>query len=213
VITIDSNIVIGNRHPGSFEIHFVIISFEVSSFFVRNMDLETITRNYNRELDHWIDTCKTYTEQQLLLNPRRDSWSLGQLGMHLIVNTWYFFKLVRICASTEQHSAKEMSSNASRMFLRNEFPNLLMEGPPLNKETPQPSNRDEVVKGLRSLKAEMNTISSPLANNRAKGKTRHPGLHYFDAMAWFQFSEMHFRHHLKQKKRIESFLGIYRERA
>jgi hypothetical protein len=31
-----------------------------------------------------------------------------------------------------------------------------------------------------------------------------------NAREWFQFADMHFRHHLRQKKRIEKFLEINR---
>ena len=41
-----------------------------------------------------------------------------------------------------------------------------------------------------------------------KGKTKHPGLGYFSAEEWLQFAEMHFRHHLRQKKRIDEFLKM-----
>jgi hypothetical protein len=41
-----------------------------------------------------------------------------------------------------------------------------------------------------------------------KGKTKHPGLHYFNADEWLQFADMHFRHHVKQKKKIDDFLRI-----
>jgi hypothetical protein len=40
------------------------------------------------------------------------------------------------------------------------------------------------------------------------GKTKHPGLGFFNANEWLQFAEMHLRHHLKQKERIEEFLKI-----
>jgi len=40
------------------------------------------------------------------------------------------------------------------------------------------------------------------------GKSKHPGLGFFSASEWFQFAEMHLRHHLKQKERIDRFLQI-----
>jgi hypothetical protein len=38
------------------------------------------------------------------------------------------------------------------------------------------------------------------------GKSRHPGLGYFNAGEWLRFIEMHMRHHLRQKERIDAFL-------
>jgi hypothetical protein len=37
----------------------------------------------------------------------------------------------------------------------------------------------------------------------SKGKTRHPGLLFFSALEWLRFTEMHMRHHFRQKKRID----------
>ena len=38
------------------------------------------------------------------------------------------------------------------------------------------------------------------------GKAKHPGLNYLNASEWLQFADMHMRHHLRQKKRIDDFL-------
>jgi hypothetical protein len=37
-------------------------------------------------------------------------------------------------------------------------------------------------------------------------ETQHPGLYHFSANEWYQFAEMHFRHHVRQKKRIDDYL-------
>jgi len=44
-----------------------------------------------------------------------------------------------------------------------------------------------------------------ISKSNHKGKTKHPGLNYFSADEWFRFAEMHFRHHERQKKRIDDF--------
>ena len=54
----------------------------------------------------------------------------------------------------------------------------------------------------------MNNAATQIANSKSKGKTKHPGLNYFNANEWLQFAEMHLRHHLKQEKRIEEFLKL-----
>jgi hypothetical protein len=47
-------------------------------------------------------------------------------------------------------------------------------------------------------------IATALLQKRI-GKTKHPGSNYFTAKEWLQFAEIHLRHHLKQKKRIDDF--------
>ncbi|MDB5279911.1 MAG: DinB family protein [Ferruginibacter sp.] len=52
----------------------------------------------------------------------------------------------------------------------------------------------------------MNDLAARIAASKFKGKTKHPGLDYFSATEWLQFVDIHFRHHLRQKKRIDDFL-------
>lgn len=61
---------------------------------------------------------------------------------------------------------------------------------------------------LTNLKDEINKVEILISKSSFKGKTKHPGLGYFNASEWLRFAEMHFRHHLKQKKRIDDFLKI-----
>ena len=53
----------------------------------------------------------------------------------------------------------------------------------------------------------MNDAAAQIENNKSRGKTKHPGFNYFNAIEWLQFAEMHLRHHLKQKERIEKNLN------
>jgi hypothetical protein len=53
----------------------------------------------------------------------------------------------------------------------------------------------------------MTGFEKKIINTRFKEKTKHPGFHYLNAIEWLQFIEMHFRHHLKQKKRIDKYLN------
>jgi hypothetical protein len=38
------------------------------------------------------------------------------------------------------------------------------------------------------------------------GKSEHPVFGFLNGFEWLQYSEMHMRHHLKQKQKIEGFL-------
>jgi hypothetical protein len=38
-------------------------------------------------------------------------------------------------------------------------------------------------------------------------KTAHPAFGFLNAREWFHLIEMHFRHHLRQKKRLDRFLA------
>jgi hypothetical protein len=126
--------------------------------------------------------------------------------MHLIENTQYFFDQIKLCVNTNDNFDKAASAAAKIMFLNHDFPDQRIEGPPSNQNTPQPESKEQLMRDLMYLKNELPNLERLISTSHFKGKTKHPGLHYFSASEWFQFAEMHVRHHVRQKKRIEDFL-------
>ena len=109
---------------------------------------------------------------------------------------------------SNENALEEASPAAKTMFVANNFPDEVLEGPPSNADTPQPKSMEQLVRLLMSLKTEINRLEKLISKSRCNGKTKHPGLNYFNASEWFQFAEMHFRHHLRQRKGIDDFLKI-----
>jgi len=130
--------------------------------------------------------------------------------MHLIDNSHYYIEQIISCVSHNDNVIEEASPKAQTMFLNNDFPDEVMEGPPENLDTPQPDSKEQLMSCLINLKEEVRNVEVLISESSFKGKTKHPGLGYFNANQWLQFAEMHFRHHLRQKKRIDRFLGINR---
>ena len=167
-----------------------------------------VTENFNRTIDIWINELNQYEFNQLCTKPAPGSWSLGQVYMHLISETSHFVEQIKICLSTNNHATEAAADAAIVMFGNNNFPDEILEGPPSNANTPQPEHKEQLMHGLLRLKEEINSLAASIANNQCKGKTKHPGLNYFNATEWLQFAEMHLRHHLRQKQRIENALKI-----
>lgn len=164
--------------------------------------------DFNRTIDIWIEDLKQYDFTRLCAKPSPDSWSLGQMYNHLIADTKFYIQQMKICLSNNDHAAEEASVNAKIMFLNNDFPDVSLEGSPDNINIPQPDNKQELINDLINLKEEMNDVAALLSKSPFVGKTKHPGLNYFNASEWLQFADMHFRHHARQKKRIENFLNF-----
>ncbi|MDH7462128.1 DinB family protein [Chitinophagaceae bacterium 26-R-25] len=162
--------------------------------------------DFNHIIDYWIAALDHYTLEQLCTKPSAESWSLGQLYMHLLENTDFYIDQISICISNNDFLNEEATDDAKEMFRHNTFPDQLIEGPPENASTPQPTSKDHLHSDLISLKMKMNATALLMAKSDFKGKTKHPGLNYFAAEDWMQFAEMHFRHHLRQKARIDIFL-------
>lgn len=162
--------------------------------------------NFTPTINYWIKALDQYNFKQLCAKPSPESWSLGQLYMHLIEQANYYLEQVKICVATNDNAAEQASPVAAIMFLDNDFPDEIMEGPPSNKLTPQPVSKEQLMHHLISLKQEMDEAGILISESSFNGKTKHPGLNYFNAGEWFQFNEMHFRHHERQIKRINNFL-------
>jgi hypothetical protein len=168
-----------------------------------------LSKDFNPTLDLWIKAVEQNNFDRICAKPAPTSWSLGQVCKHLIDATSYYLQQATICLTTSDHPDEEMTPNAKTMFRNNEFPDELIEGPTTNADTPQPDSKEELLHKLLKLKEELNQVAGLISTSTSNGKTKHPGLHYFNAMEWFQFADMHLRHHLRQKKRIEEFLKIH----
>ncbi|MCW3109652.1 MAG: DinB family protein [Segetibacter sp.] len=169
-----------------------------------------LIEDFNHTIDLWIKGLEQYDFIQLCAKPSPNGWSLGQVYMHLIDETNYYIQQIKICVSNNDNINKEAAPAAKAMFLNNEFPDVVIEGAASNAQTPQPRNKQQLMNGLMNLKDEMQEVEILISTSPFKGKTKHPGLHYFNAEEWLQFAEMHLRHHLRQKKRIDDFLKINR---
>lgn len=165
-----------------------------------------LNNNFTPTLNYWIKELNQYNFRQLCSKSSVDSWSLGQLYMHLIEQTTYYLEQVKICVANNDNVDEQASAVAAIMFLDNDFPDEIIEGPPSNQYTPQPVNKEQLMHSLLNLQSEMDAAAILISESAFKGKTKHPGLDYFNASQWFQFVEMHFRHHESQKKRIDDFL-------
>lgn len=165
-----------------------------------------LAKNFNHTIDFWIKELEEYNFDQLCAKPSPNNWSLGQVYVHLIENTMYFLEQAKLCLNSNENESEEASPVAKALFLNNEFPDLLIEGPPSNALTQQPKSKEQLSNDLLNLKDEAAIVGKQISESKFKGKRKHIGLNYFNAVEWFQFAEMHFRHHLRQKKRIDEFL-------
>ncbi|MBC7884880.1 MAG: DinB family protein [Saprospiraceae bacterium] len=165
-----------------------------------------LPKGFNYIIDIWINELEKYDFNLLCIKPTPTYWSLGQVYFHLIQETKFFFEQVNVCLSNTNHQTEQKSDAAGVIFSNYDFPDEQIVGPPSNDKTPQPENKQQLLNGLLDLKDEIITLEILIEKSLFNGKTRHPGLNFFNAREWFMFAEIHFRHHLRQKKRIDDYL-------
>jgi len=162
---------------------------------------------FNHTTQHWIDQLEHYSIDMLLQRPQADGWSLGQVYVHIIEDTNFYLEQMKAAlASKNRYAERSMRSRARIMFQNNDFPDMALENPFNDINLTPPQSKDELVQALTSIKAEVNSLFDNIDLSTALGKTEHPGFAFFDAFEWLQFAEMHMRHHLRQKKRIDEKL-------
>ncbi len=165
---------------------------------------------YNSQLDRtigfWSNALVGYKEEDLLIQPHGNQWSIGQLFMHLIEETNWFLDQVEICMDSNKNSKEKMAEKAKKMFQLNEFPDERIKGMATLDNVPQPRNKTELTGDFLTLGNRASEIGERLLKSNSRSKTQHPGLGFFSAAEWFQYAEMHIRHHTKQKARIDSYL-------
>lgn len=161
---------------------------------------------FNETIRKWIDFLDDYTLEMLCQKPDDKSWSLGQVYTHIIEDTAWFVEQMAAAMQTNVHSEKEMHEHARIMLQNNSFPDMMIDGPATNTYVRQPESKDEMKQKLLAIEAEVHNLYVSFDTSKATGKTRHPGLLYFNTLDWLQFAEMHLRHHFRQKKRIDERL-------
>ncbi|HSB93918.1 MAG TPA: DinB family protein [Flavitalea sp.] len=175
----------------------IFVEYNITYMFNPGALLQTV--------DSWIQFLYEYNEEQLTIQVDEGSWSIGQLYNHLISDS-YFYIMQANHARLEENKTRQATAEATEMFKNNAFPATRIKGHPSNASIPQPGNKDELKQGLIQLQDEICELILKVNEQVAHGKSEHPGLGYLSTGEWIQLMDMHFRHHLDQKRRIDEFL-------
>lgn len=165
-----------------------------------------LLKAFSETIQKWIDFLDNYTLEMLYQKPDDNSWSLGQVYTHITDDTAWFVEQMAAAMQTSADAEKEMHEHGQVMLQNNSFPDMMIEGPATGIYIKQPESKDEVRQKLLAIKADVNNLYASFDLSKAIGKTRHPGLLYFNTLDWLQFAEMHLRHHFRQKQRIDEKL-------
>lgn len=157
----------------------------------------------------WQAALDAYSDEHFGTVPAPGQWSIGQVYAHLVGGTRrYHLERIDTClGGGEGSGGKTMPGRI--VFLLGSFPPVRVRVPPSPRYTPvQPAGRNAVRADLQQLIEVIARLAERLSNGRGSGKARHAALGMLDAWEWYQLIEMHFRHHLRQKARLDSFLGV-----
>lgn len=63
---------------------------------------------FNHTIDIWIKAIQQYNFKELCMQPDENSWSIGQVCMHLINDTNWFIEQIKVCMSNNDNADETM---------------------------------------------------------------------------------------------------------
>ena len=159
-------------------------------------------------INHWKVCLGYYKLEDLLIKPSEHEWSLGQVYTHLIQDTNFYLENIAFClASNNANAEKTMNSKGKALFEQNGFPDIKIINNAIDPhEVQQPKSLILLHQSFTAIVEDTNLYYNKMEESLNTSKSKHSGLGYFNAYEWFRFAEMHFRHHLRQKQRIDDYL-------
>ncbi|MFN3405681.1 MAG: DinB family protein [Cytophagaceae bacterium] len=158
-----------------------------------------------KELDY-------YGPNQFKKVPENHGWSIGQVYDHLVNGTRdYYFKEIKNCLDRKNGDEKgDKRFKGTLVFVYGSFPPVKIKGINIyGYEPSQPEStakmKDEIYKFIK----EMQKVAKEIDASGNTYKTKHPSLGMLTALEWYALIEMHFRHHLRQKKEMDKFLRSF----
>lgn len=167
-------------------------------------------RDFETTAAIWKEWLGKYGEDEFVRIPDDGGWSIGQVYYHLVHGTrQYHFRQIAQCLEgrgTVIAGGKKFPGRV--MFALGSFLPVRVTVPPSEAYTPkQPAGIASMKAGLEALCDGMRETAPLIRNAAPDMKAAHRVLGFLNAAEWYQLVEMHFRHHLRQKKRIDRFLG------
>ncbi len=168
---------------------------------------------FQETANKWKTALGTYSDTQLRAQPSPDEWSIGQVYIHILRSALFFHgKQVDTCLQTSDNANESAHPQAAQMFEQGSMPPDRIKVPASPQYTPpQPDSKEQILALFGEVEAMMkrlgDEIDEAVNSGQTIGKTSHPRFQFFSAMEWYRLIEMHYRHHLLQKERLDAFLA------
>jgi hypothetical protein len=168
-----------------------------------------INEAFQTVASQWLRELAIYSDEQFSRKPAPDEWSIGQVYEHLTAGAFRFhFRHIDNCSKGKGEGGSKTFPGKLVMLLGS-FPKRRIKVPASPEYTPkQPASVASARENLEKLMDEMKLLRPKIESASQSSKSRHPMLGAMNAREWYQMIEMHFRHHLQQKERLDKFLEV-----
>ncbi|MDW8333266.1 MAG: DinB family protein [Bacteroidia bacterium] len=152
-----------------------------------------------------------YSPRQLQYKPAPDQWSIGQMYSHIIMSALFFFiDNAEKCLAGHKTGEGQKTRTGTIIFLFGSFPPMRIKMPArLAVEPHQPKDLQEIREGFDNLFSRLEEVRKKFDDGfDPKKKRQNPVFGWLNALEWWQAMEIHFRHHLRQKARIDKAIRL-----
>lgn len=171
------------------------------------MNIQSIQESFAKTIATWQEAIKNYSDTDFIKKPDEESWSVGQVCEHLTITTTRIFVVTEKCLAGDANKSEEKTETGGAALQNNALADVRVKLPLAIQATPpQPENRQRAINDMETMLVKFNEAAEKIAKSNSPGKEKHPVLGYLTAVEWLQSIDMHYRHHLRQKARIDDFL-------
>jgi len=173
------------------------------------MNYQTQFKRFETTANTWLNAVDKYSPAEFAQKPSDGEWSIGQVYHHIIyAHNNLIQKRLKDCINGTGKDTLQMKNFAGKLvFLMNALPPLRFKMPAKVAIEPlQPESKEWVKTSILEMIQSMKELAALLEKTKVIQKAKHPAFSYLTADEWYQFCEIHLRHHLRQKARIDKFL-------
>lgn len=173
------------------------------------MKAQKVYQNWLKTVAFYESELPKYSAADFTKKQSEEAWSIGQMYQHLVKGTMVFHaKFAEDALASDENSAEGKTMPGKISYLIGGFPPIKIKVPASTEYTPpQPKSKEAVMEDFVNLKIQLKDLAEKIDASDRKGKTKHPAFGYLSALEWFQMIDMHFKHHLRQKKRLDALLN------
>jgi hypothetical protein len=126
---------------------------------------------------------------------------------HLIVVAHEYLDNVETCTTLTVEQPLGKTEFGEQLFRNAGFPPIKIRLPDeLNSPPNNSDSKEKLISRMDQLIQRMSHWESKLVYFNPNNKVEHGGFGWLNAKEWYDLVGMHFRHHLRQKVELESYL-------
>lgn len=170
-----------------------------------------VLTKFEKTFATWESALRSRPDEAFARKLDASAWTLGEVCDHVaFVSEFFLREIDPLAAGKGQHEKVSMAGRF--IFLVGSFPPVRIKVPELPEgleriARPEEIGKAEAERRFADIGSETRRLAAVAASADPKLRSRHPVAGFVNATQWYQLSEMHMRHHIRQLRRIQNELG------